>query len=150
LAYFTAHDDWTSQHKITIICRAIPHIMCSFPAITRQAQDTFLHSHLVHRILAHLCILAHLRILSHIFTFLHIFAFSHLFPFHHASSHFIVHLCISLHLHCDLVHIIAGASIHCPASSLVHRILFLTISDYVWHHMIIISLWTLTLHHLHT
>jgi hypothetical protein len=91
--------------------------------------------------------------------------------FHHTSSHFIVHLhilsciitfyCASLHsivhlhipscifaFHRDLVRIIAGASIHCPASSLVCRILFITISDYVWYHTIIISLWTLTLHHL--
>jgi hypothetical protein len=63
------------------------------------------------------------------------------------------HLRVSLHIfafHRDLVRIITGASIHCPASSLVHRIPFITISVYVWHHMIIISLWTLTLHHLHT
>jgi len=36
LAYFTAHDNWASQHNITIMCRAIPHIMRSFPAIMRQ------------------------------------------------------------------------------------------------------------------
>jgi len=48
------------------------------------------------------------------------------------------------------VRIIAGASIHCPASSLVRCIPFITISDYVWHRTISISLWTLTLHHLHT
>jgi len=71
----------------------------------------------------------------------------------HASSRFIVHhhvlLCIFV-FHRDLVRIIAGASIHCPASSLVHHIPFITISDYVWYHTIIILLWTLTLHHLHT
>jgi len=95
-----------------------------------------------------------------------------IFAFHHASSHSIAHLCVSprifafhcassrstVHLHVspcifafhrDLVCIIAGASIHCPASSLVRRIPFIIISDYVWHHTIIISLWTLTLHHLH-
>jgi len=133
LAYFTAHDDWASQHNITIMCRAIPHIMCSFPAITCQTQDTFpcsclvrilVHLHIYHassRFIAHLRILAHLHVSSRIFTF-----------------------------HRNLVRIIAGASIHCPASSLVRCIPFITISDYVWHHTIIISLWTLTLPHLHT
>jgi hypothetical protein len=70
-----------------------------------------------------------------------------------ASSCFIALLRVSLHIfafHRDLVCIITGASIHCPASSLAHRILFITISDYVWHCTIIISLWTLTLPHLHT
>jgi hypothetical protein len=52
--------------------------------------------------------------------------------------------------HRDLVCIITGAFIHCPASSLVCCIPFITISDYVWHPTIIISLWTLTLPHLHT
>jgi hypothetical protein len=61
-----------------------------------------------------------------------------------------VHLSHIFAFHRDLVHIIAGASFHCPASSLVRHIPFITISDYVWHRMIIISLWTLTLHHLHT
>jgi len=140
LAYFMAHDDWASQHNITIVCRVIPHIMRSFPAITHQTQDTFLHSHLA-------CVLVHHHILLRIFAF------------QHASSHFIAHLhihCASSHFSCifafhhDLVHIIAGASIHCPASSLVHRIPFITISDYIWYCTIIISLWTLTLHHLHT
>jgi hypothetical protein len=128
LAYFTAHDDWASQHNITIMCRAIPHIMHSFPAIMHQTHDTFPHS----------CN-----------TFLH----SCLVRVHHASLHFIAHLHVSSHIfifHHDLVHIITGASIHCPASPLVHCIPFITISDYVWHHTIIISLWTLTLHHLHT
>jgi len=76
-----------------------------------------------------------------------------IFAFHCASLRFIGHLRISSGIfafHRDLVHIIAGASIHCPASSLVRRIPFITISDYVWHCMIIISLWTLTLPHLHT
>jgi hypothetical protein len=124
-------------------------------------QDIFLHlrdafprSRLVH-ILAHLCISlrifafhrASLRFTVHLRVPLCIFAF------HHASSRSIAHLRIPLHIfafHRNLVRIIAGASIHCPASSLVHRIPFITISDYVWHHTIIISLWTLTLHHLHT
>jgi len=135
-------------------------------------QDTFPRSHLV-RIVAHLRILLHIFAFSHIFTFHHASAYSivhlcipsHIFTFHHASScsctslHSIAHLRILAHLrvpsrifvfHRDLVRIIAGASINCPASSLVHRIPFITISDYVWHHTIIILLWTLTLHHLHT
>jgi hypothetical protein len=183
----TAHDDWASQHNIAIMCRAIPHIMCSFPAIMRQTQDTFPHScnafprsRLVH-------VLVHLRISSCIFVFsciftsyctssrfiTHLHVSSCIFASYCTSSHFIVHLHISLRIftshcaslrliahlhisscifmfHCDLVRIIAGASIHCPASSLVHHIPFITISDYVWHHTIIISLWTLTLPHLHT
>jgi len=152
LAYFMAHNNWASQHNITIMCRAIPHIMCSFPAITRQTQDTFPHSRnafscifAFHRAsscsIAHLHILVHLRILSRIFTF------------HCTSSCFIAHLCVSSRIftfHRDLVHIITGASIHCPGSSLVRRIPFITISDYIWYCTIIISLWTLTLHHLHT
>jgi len=143
-------------------------------------QDTFPHSCLVRivahlHVLAHLRI--PLRIFtfhcasSHSITHLHVSL--HIFTFHHASSHFTVHLLVSLciftfhctsscsivHLripsrifvfHRNLVRIIAGASIHCPASSLVRRIPFITISVYVWHHTIIISLWTLTLHHLHT
>jgi hypothetical protein len=141
LAYFTAHDDWASQHNITIMCRAIPHIMRSFPAITRQTQDTFLHSRnaFPRSRLAH--VLVHLHVLSCIFTF------------HCAYSCFIPHLRVSSRIftfHHDLVRIIAGASIHCPASSLVRHIPFITISDYVWHRTIIISLWTLTLPHLHT
>jgi len=70
-----------------------------------------------------------------------------------ASLRSIAHLHVSPRIfafHRDLVRIIAGASIHCPASSLVRHIPFITISDYVWHHTVIISLWTLTLHHLHT
>jgi len=154
LAYFTAHDNWASQHNITIMCRAIPHIMRSFPAITRQTQDTFPCSRLAH-------VLVHLRISPCIFAFHHTSSRSitHLrvplciFTFHHASSCSIAHLRVSSRIfvfHRDLVRIIAGASIHCPASSLVRRIPFITISDYVWHHTIIILLWTLTLHHLHT
>jgi hypothetical protein len=82
LAYFTAHDDWASQHNITIMCRAIPHIMCSFPAITRQTQDTFPRSRLAR-------VLVHLHILSCIFPF-------HCASSHsHASSRFIAHLHIS-------------------------------------------------------
>jgi len=97
-------------------------------------QDTFPHLRLV-RIVAHLCVLLHI------------------FAFHCASLRFTAHLRVSPRIfvfHRDLVRIIAGASIHCPASSLVHRIPFITISDYVWHCTIIISLWTLILHHLHT
>jgi len=109
-------------------------------------QDTFPHSHSSHchassHSIAHLHILMHLCIPSRIFVF------------HHTSLHSTAHLRVSPHIfvfHCDLVRIITGASIHCPASSLVHRIPFITISDYVWHHTIIILLWTLTLHHLHT
>jgi len=89
---------------------------------------------------------------SCIFTF-HCASSSHIFAFHRTSLHFITHLHISLHIfvfHRDLVRIITGASIHCPASSLVHCIPFITIYNYVWHRMIIILLWTLTLPHLHT
>jgi len=105
LAYFTAHDNWASQHNITIMCRVIPHIMRSFPAITRQTQDTFPH-------------------LRNAFPRLRIFAFHRASSCSRASSRSIVHLHIPSH-------IITGASIHCPASSLVRRILFITISDYV-------------------
>jgi len=79
LAYFTTHDDWASQRNITIMCRVIPHIMCSFPAITRQTQDTFPHSRNAFPALAlsaHSCasscscvsprFIAHLRILAHL------------------------------------------------------------------------------------
>jgi hypothetical protein len=91
--------------------------------------------------------------IMHLHVSLCIFVFSHIFTFHRASSRFTTHLRVSpciFAFHCDLVCIIAGASIHCPASSLVCRIPFITISDYVWHHTIIILLWTLTLPHLHT
>jgi len=123
-----AHDDWASQHNITIMCRVIPHIMHSFPAIMHPTHNTF----------------PHLR---------NAFLCSHLVHVYHTSLRFIVHLHISSRIfvfHHDLVRIIAGASIHCPASSLVCCIPFITISDYVWHRTIIILLWTLTLHHLHT
>jgi len=82
-AYFTAHDNWASQHNITIMCRAIPHIMRSFPAITRQTQDTFPHSCNAFPRSRLVCILAHLRILSRIFAF------------HCTSSHFTMHLRVS-------------------------------------------------------
>jgi len=154
LAYFTAHDDWASQHNITIMCRAIPHIMCSFPAIMRQTQDTFPRLRLAH-ILTHLCVLSCIFVFHHASSrfIVHLHISLCIFASHPASSCLILHLHISSHIfafHCDLVRIIAGASIHCPASSLVHRIPFITISDYVWHCTIIISLWTLTLPHLHT
>jgi len=158
LAYFTAHDDWASQHNITIMCRAIPHIMRSFPAITRQTQDTFPHScnAFLHSRLAR--VLAHLRVSSRIIMFYcassrfiaHHHVLSRIFACHRASSHSIAFLRVYFAFHRDLVRIIAGASIHCPASSLVRHIPFITISDYVWHRTIIISLWTLTLPHLHT
>jgi hypothetical protein len=104
---------------------------------------------------------AHLRIPSHIFAFhrasshsiAHLCISPRIFAFHRASLHFTAHLRIPSRIfafHCDLVRIIAGASIHCPASSLVRCIPFITISDYVWYCTIIISLWTLTLPHLHT
>jgi hypothetical protein len=92
-------------------------------------------------------LIMHLRILVHLWVL------SCIFVFHRASPHFIAHPRVSsciVAFHRNLVRIIAGASIHCPASSLVHRIPFITISDYVWHRTIIISLWTLTLPHLHT
>jgi len=120
LAYFTAHDHWASQHNITIMCRAIPHIMHSFPAIMCQTQDTFLHSrnafphsrlarvhHASSCSIAHLCIplcifVTHLCILSRIFAFYHaslhfithLCILSRIFAFYHASLHFITHLCI--------------------------------------------------------
>jgi len=167
LAYFTTHDDWASQHNITIMCRAIPHIMRSFPAITRQTQDTFLHSCNAFPRSRLACVLVHLHVLSCIFAFhcassrsrassrliMHLHVSSCIFTFHCASLRLIMHICVSSRifmLHRNLVRIIAGASIHCPASSLVRRIPFITISDYVWHHTIIILLWTLTLPHLHT
>jgi hypothetical protein len=62
LAYLMAHDNWSSQHNITVMCRAILHIMCSFPAITRQTHNTFPHLHLIR-------ILTHLHISSCIFPF---------------------------------------------------------------------------------
>jgi len=123
LAYFTTHDDWASQRNITIMCRVIPHIMRSFPAITRQTQDTFPHlrnafprSRLA-RILAHLrvspCIfafhrassrsIAHLRVPSRIFAFhrassrftAHLRVSPRIFAFHRASSRFTAHLRVS-------------------------------------------------------
>jgi len=123
LAYFTAHDNWASQHNITIMCRAIPHIMCSFPAIMHQAQDTFPHSRdafpcsrLVH-ILAHLRILVSLHVSSHIFAF------------HHTSLHSIAHLCnpsqFSVHHH---------RSIHPLSSQFLgasHSIYY-----YIWLHLV--------------
>jgi len=167
LAYFMAHDDWASQHNITIMCRAIPHIMHNFPAMTRQTHNTFLHlrnafphSRLV-RVLLRIIVfyrasshfIMHLHILAHLCISSRIIAFYRTSLHSRASSHSIAHLCISSRIfafHRNLVCIIAGASIHCPASSLVRRIPFITISDYIWYHTIIISLWTLTLHHLHT
>jgi hypothetical protein len=117
-AYFTAHNDWASQHNITIMCRAIPHIMLSFPAIMRQTQDTFPHSRNAFphscnafphsRIFAFHCAsscsIAHLHVPLRIFVFHHtssrftahlrilscIFAFSHIFTFHHTSLCFTV------------------------------------------------------------
>jgi len=93
LAYFTAHNNWASQHNITIMCRAIPHIMCSFPAITRQTQDTFPHScnaflclHIFAFHRASLCFIAQLCVSSRSFAF------------HRASSRFIAHLRVSLRI----------------------------------------------------
>jgi hypothetical protein len=141
LGHFTAHDNWASWHNITIMSRMILHIMHSFPAIKCQTHNTFLHSHD-----AFLC-LHIVHILTHLHVSLCIFAFHCtslcIFVFHCVSLYFIA---LSLHL----VHIIAGASIHCPASPLVHCISIITISDYAWHCTIFISLWTLTLPHLHT
>jgi hypothetical protein len=117
LAYFTAHDDWASQHNITIMCRAILHIMRSFPAITRQTQDTFPHSRnafprsryafprscnaFLRLRLAR--ILAHLRVSSRIIMFyrasshviVHLRMSSRIFACHRASSHVIAHLRMS-------------------------------------------------------
>jgi len=42
LAYFMAHDNWASQHNITIMSRMILHIMSNFPAMMCQTYDTFL------------------------------------------------------------------------------------------------------------
>jgi hypothetical protein len=105
LAYFMAHDDWASPHNITIMCRAIPHIMRSFPAITHQTQDTFPHSHnaFPRSRLAH--ILVHLRVPSHIFVshrasshpIAHLCISLRIFTSHHASSHFTAHLRIPSH-----------------------------------------------------
>jgi hypothetical protein len=77
LAYFTAHDNWASQHNITIMCRVIPHIMRSFPAITRQTQDTFPH-------------------LRNAFPRLRIFAFHRASSCSRASSRFTTHLHVPL------------------------------------------------------
>jgi hypothetical protein len=119
-----------------------------------RSRDAFPRSRLV-------CIVAHLHVSSCIFAFhraslrftAHLRISPRIFVFHRASSRFTAHLCVLLRIfafHRDLVRIITGASIHCPASSFVCRIPFITISDYVWHRTISISLWTLTLHHLHT
>jgi hypothetical protein len=124
LAHFTAHDDWASWHNITIMSRMILHIMCSFPAIMCQTHDTFPHLCNAFLCLCLVCFLMHNCISLCIFVF----------------------IVLSLHL----AHIIAGASIHCPASSLVCHIPIITISDYAWHRIIIILLWTFTLPHLHT
>jgi hypothetical protein len=72
LAYFMAHDNWASQHNITIMFRMISHIMCSFPAIMHQTHNTFLHlcDAFLHSRLA--CILTHLCISSRIFILHHI------------------------------------------------------------------------------
>jgi hypothetical protein len=137
-----AHDDWASQHNITIVCRAIPHIMRSFPAITCQTQDTFLHSHLA-RILTHLHVscassrfIAHLRVLVHLHIPLRIFTFSCTFAFHHASSrsraslHFIVHLRVpsqfSAH-HCRSIHPLPSQFL-----GALHSIYY-----YIWLHLVL-------------
>jgi hypothetical protein len=128
--------------------------------MTHQTHNTFLH---LHNAFLHLRIFAfhHASLCSR--ASLHFIAhhcvLSCIFAFHRASLCFIMHhhvlSCIFMFsrifaFHHDLVHIIAGASIHCPASFLVCHIPFITISDYVWYCTTIISLWTLTLHHLHT
>jgi len=143
LAYFMAHDHWASQHNITIMYPG------HFPTLAQCIPVLALSSHCR----ASLRSIAHLRVLTHLHILAHLRISPHIFTFHRTSSRFTVHLCIPSRIfafHRDLVCIIAGASIHCPASSLVCRIPFITISDYVWHRMIIISLWTLTLPHLHT
>jgi hypothetical protein len=121
-----------------------------FPALA-QCIPELAHLHVSSRIIAFYCASLHFIVHLHILT--HLRVSPHIFTFHRASSHSIAHLRVPSRIfvfHRDLVRIIAGASIHCPASSLVRRIPFITISVYVWHHTIIISLWTLTLHHLHT
>jgi len=157
LAYFKTHDDWASQRNITIMySRHFPALAQCIPALalsahSRASSRSIVHLHVSLRIFAFhrasLRFTAHLRVPPRIFAF------------HRASSCSTAHLCVLAHprvpsrifaIHRDLVRSIAGASIHCPASSLVRCIPFITISDYVWHRMIIISLWTLTLHHLHT
>jgi len=163
-----AHDDWASQHNITIMYPGhFPTLMLSSHCHT--SSHSIMHLHVSPCIFAFLCIFMFSRISafhrasshscasscscasSH--SIAHLCIPSHIFAFHRASLHSITHLRVSpciFTFHHDLVRIITGASIHCPASSLVCRIPFITISDYVWHHTIIISLWTLTLHHLHT
>jgi hypothetical protein len=138
-AYFTAHDHWASQCNITIMYPGhFPTLARCIPTLTLSLLS---------------CASSHS--IAHIFAFYH--AYLHvplrIFVFYCTSSRSIMHLRISLRIfafHRDLVRMIAGASIHCPASSLVCCIPFITISDYVWHCTISISLWTLTLHHLHT
>jgi hypothetical protein len=115
LAYFTTHDDWASQCNITIMCRVIPHIMRSSPAITRQTQDTFLHSCNAFPCPCLARILAHLHVSLRIFVFHHASSRSiaHLhvspciFAFHRASSRSIAHLRISSRFsahHCRSIH----------------------------------------------
>jgi hypothetical protein len=150
LAYFTAHDHWASQCNITIMYPG------HFPTLARCIPTLALSSHSW----ASSHSIAHLRVSPRIFAFhrassrftAHLRVSPRIFAFHRASSRFTAHLRVPSRIfafHRNLVRIIAGASIHCPANSLVHHIPFITISDYVWHHTIIISLWTLTLHHLH-
>jgi len=92
------HDDWASQRNITIMCRVIPHIMRSFPAITCQTQDTFPHSRnaFLRSCLAR--ILVHLRVSPCIFTFHHASSRSRASSHSHASSCSIVHLHVSLRI----------------------------------------------------
>jgi len=82
LAYFMAHDDWASQHNITIMCRAIPHIMHSFPAMTCQTHDTFPHLHNAFPRSRLVCVLAHLHVPSR-------FSVHHRRSIHPLSSQFL-------------------------------------------------------------
>jgi len=143
LAYFTAHDNWASQHNVTIVCRVIPHIMRSFPAITHQTQDTFLHLCNAFPCSRLACILMHHHILLRIFAFIvhlcvsrasshfiaHLCILLHIFTFHHASSHSIVHLHIpswfSAH-HCRSIHPLSSQFLGAS-----HSIYY-----YIWLHLV--------------
>jgi len=92
LSYFIAHDDLASQHNITIMCRAIPHIMCSFPAIMCQTCDTFPHLRLV-CILMHLCISLHF--IAHHCRSIHPLSSQFLGMSH--SNYYYIWLCLALY-----------------------------------------------------
>jgi len=121
LAYFMAHDNWASQHNITIMCRVIPHIMCSFPAIMRQTQDTFPHLRNAFPRSPLARVLAHLRVLSCISAS------------HRASSCFIVHLHVSSWFsahHCRSIHPLSSQFLRALHSIYYYIWLCLALYDY--------------------